>query len=179
MTSTFFGLQIANSALQTQQWAMNVTGQNISNANTPGYSRQTANIQATAPWNSTNSSNPMSVGTGSTVDSITRARDTFVDSQFRSETSTQQYWGTKQNVVQSVQSLVNEPSDTGLSNDMDQFWTAWSNLANSPEDSGLRSVVTESAATVTDSLHNLSQQISNLQQDQDTSVRSTNTASKY
>ena len=172
MTSTYFGLQIANSALQTQQWAMNVTGQNISNANTPGYSRQTANIQATAPWNSTNSSNPMSVGTGSTVDSITRARDAFVDRQFRSETSTQQYWGTKQSALQSVQNLVNEPSDTGLSNDMNQFWTSWSNLANSPQDSGTQSVVTESATTLTDSLNNLSQQISSLQQDQDSSVRS-------
>lgn len=171
MSSTFFGLEIANRALQTQQGAVNVTGQNISNANTTGYSRQIANIQATTPWISTDFGNTISVGSGSTIASITRARDAFVDSQFRSETSQQQYWGTKQTALESVQSLANEPTDTGLSNDMTQFWTAWSNLASNPEDSGARTVVNGSAATLVDSLHNMSQQISTLQQDQDSAVR--------
>lgn len=171
MSSTFFGLEIANRALQTQQSALNVTGQNVSNANNLGYSRQNANIQATAPWNSTTSGNTMSVGTGSMIDSITRARDAFVDRQFRSETSKQQYWGTKQNTLQGVESLVNEPTDTGLSNEMNQFWTAWSDLANNPEDSVARTIVSQRATSLADSLHNMSQQISSLQQDQDSTVR--------
>lgn len=172
MSSTYFGLEIANRALQTQQGALNVTGQNISNANNTGYSRQTANIQATTPWVTTEfGGNSISLGTGSTIDSITRARDAFVDRQYRSQTSQQQYWGAKQSALQNIQSLVNEPTDTGLSNDMNQFWTAWGNLANNPEDEGARSVVIGSATTLTDSLHNMSQQITTLQQAQDSAVR--------
>ncbi len=167
MSSTFFGLEIARRALQAQQTALDITGHNISNASTPGYSRQIAKLEATTPWSGHN----VSLGTGVTLGYITRARDAFVDRQYRWETSKQQYWAGQQDAMQKVEGIVNEPSDNSLSNDMNKFWIAWSDLSKNPENMGARAVVRERAVTLTDSFHYLAQQITDLQQDQDTSVR--------
>ncbi|MGB9791648.1 MAG: flagellar basal body protein, partial [Thermacetogeniaceae bacterium] len=50
MTSTFFGLEIARRGLQAQQRALDVTTHNVSNANTPGYTRQDAVMATTDPY---------------------------------------------------------------------------------------------------------------------------------
>lgn len=50
MRSTFFGLEIGRRGLQNQQTALNVTGHNIANANTEGYSRQRPVLEATSPF---------------------------------------------------------------------------------------------------------------------------------
>jgi flagellar hook-associated protein FlgK len=171
MSSTFFGLEIARRALQAQQTALDITGHNIANASTSGYTRQIAGLQATIPWTTINNGRNVSLGTGVALDNITRARDVFVDRQYRWETSKQQYWAGKLDALQKIEGLVNEPSDSSLSNDLNQFWNAWSDLSKNPENMGARAVVRERALTLIDSFHHLAQQISDFQKDQDTSVR--------
>jgi flagellar hook-associated protein 1 FlgK len=171
MSSTFSGLELSRRALASQQVALDVTGHNISNANTQGYTRQIANFTATTPDTISVSGRNMSVGTGVTVDTITRARDAFVDRQFRAETSKQQYWGAKQDSLSKVEAILNEPSDNSLSNDMNQFYTAWSDLSKDPENAGARSVVSERAQALTDSFHNIAQQVSDMKVNMDSSVQ--------
>lgn len=171
MSSTFSGLELSRRALASQQVALDVTGHNISNANTQGYTRQIANFTATTPDTISVSGRNMSVGTGVTVDTITRARDAFVDRQFRAETSKQQYWGAKQDSLSKVEAILNEPSDNSLSNDMNQFYTAWSDLSNDPTNAGARSVVSERAQELTDSFHNIAQQASDMSGNMDAAVK--------
>jgi flagellar hook-associated protein 1 FlgK len=171
MPSTFFGLEIARRALQAQQIATDVTGHNISNASTTGYSRQIANLQATTPYVILSNGHHASLGTGVVADNITRTRDAFIDRQYRWETSKQQFWAGKQDALQKIEGILNEPSDYSLSNDLNQFWNAWSDLSKNPENVGARAVVRERALTLTDSFHNIARQISDLQKDQDTAVR--------
>jgi len=171
MSSTFSGLELSRRALASQQVALDVTGHNISNANTQGYTRQIANFTATTPDTISVSGRNMSVGTGVTVDTITRARDAFVDRQFRAETSKQQYWGAKQDSLSKVEAILNEPSDNSLSNDMNQFYTAWSDLSKDPTNAGARSVVSERAQALTDSFHNIAQQVSDMKVNMDSSVQ--------
>jgi len=170
MSSTFFGLELSRRALESQQAALDVTGHNISNANTQGYTRQIANLTATTPYTIPAMGRNLSLGSGVTLDTITRARDKFVDLQFRSETSKQQYWASKQDSLTKVEDIVNEPSDNSLSNDMNQFWTAWSDLSKDPTNAGARSVLKERALTLTDSLHAISTQISDKQNDLNSQV---------
>ncbi|HWQ43952.1 MAG TPA: flagellar hook-associated protein FlgK [Desulfosporosinus sp.] len=170
MASTFSGLELSRRALSSQQIALNVTGHNISNSNTQGYTRQIANLIATTPDTLPAMGRNLSLGSGVTVDTITRARDAFVDRQFRTETSKQQYWVAKQDSLTKVEDMINEPSDNSLSNDMNQFWVAWSDLSKGPENAGARSVVRERALTLTDSLHAISTQISDRQNDLNSQV---------
>jgi len=170
MGSTFFGLELSRRALASQQAALNITGHNIANANTQGYTRQIANLTATIPETTTSFGRNVTVGTGVTLDTITRARDAFVDRQFRSETSKQQYWGAKQDNLTQVEEVLNEPSDNSLSNDINQFWTAWSDLSKDPQNAGARSVVSERAQQLTDSFHNIDQQLSDIKGNTDASI---------
>ena len=170
MTSTFFGLELSRKALGSQQAALNITGHNIANANTKGYSRQIANLKATTPDTMPIAGRNLSLGSGVTLDTITRARDAFVDRQFRGETSKQQYWAAQQDSLTKVEDIINEPSDNSLSNDMNKFWVAWSDLSKGPENMGARAVVRERTLTLTDSLHAISTQISDRQNDLDSQV---------
>ena len=165
MTSTFFGLEITRRALNSQQSALDVTGHNISNANTQGYTRQIANLKATTPYTQPVPGRTLSLGSGVSMDTVTRARDAFVDRQLRDETSNQQYWTSLQTSFSNIESLMNEPSDDSLSGDLDQFWSAWSDLAENPENSGSRSVVQGRAVTLTDSFHAIAQQLTATQSD--------------
>lgn len=171
MRSTFAGLELARRALESQQVALDTTGHNIANANTTGYTRQVVNLQATSPDSIPGMGHYLSIGTGVTVQSIERARDIFIDRQFRWENSKQEYWATRENTLAQIEGLLNEPSDNSLSNDLTEFWNAWSVLANNPENLGARSVILERAATLADTLHHIDQQITELQKSLDSSVR--------
>lgn len=171
MSSTFFGLELSRRALEAQQTALNTTGHNISNANTPGYTRQIANLQATTPDILNNMGHQMSVGTGATVETIERARNLFVDRQFRWETSKQQYWETRDTSLGQIEGLLNEPSDSSLSNDMTEFWNSWSDLSKNPENLGSRSVVLERAASLADTFQHIDQQITEMQKGLDSEIR--------
>ena len=85
MTSTFHGLEVGKRSLYTQQTALTTTGNNIANANTPGYSRQRVDMQATSsityPYQTGSSTSQL--GTGVSVQSIERVRSEYLDGQFQ------------------------------------------------------------------------------------------------
>ncbi len=171
MSSSFFGLELSRRALASQQAALNITGHNIANANTQGYTRQVGNLSTTTPYTVSSNGKSISYGSGVTLDTVNRARDTYVDRQFRGETSKQQYWAGRQDSLQKVESVLNEPSDNSLHSDMDEFWNAWSDLSKNPENMGARSVVRERALTLTESFHNIAQQVSDMRENLDSSIR--------
>ncbi|MDA8227656.1 MAG: flagellar basal body protein, partial [Desulfitobacterium hafniense] len=133
MSSTFFGLELSRRALASQQIALDVTGHNIANANTQGYTRQVASFKPPYPDRLPGFGHDISLGTGVTLDYIGRARDNFVDRQFRWETSKQQYWAGKQDALQKVEGMFNEPSKNSLHDDLDKFWNSWSDLTKNAE----------------------------------------------
>lgn len=171
MSSTFFGLELSRRALEAQQTALDITGHNIANANTQGYTRQVANLKATTPETVLGLGHSLSLGTGVSLDTIGRARDAFTDRQYRWETSKQGYWGTQQDMLQKVEGMFNEPSDNSLSSDLNNFWNGWSDLSKDPENMGARSVVSERALALTDSFHNMAQQITDKKGDIEANVK--------
>ncbi|XOQ46328.1 MAG: Flagellar hook-associated protein 1 [Thermocaproicibacter melissae] len=87
MSSMFEGLYIARSGVQASKAALNITGQNITNANTEGYTRQRVDQNSLPPSDSGGqwASLGTSVGTGVSVDSISQLRDAFLDSEYRTQ----------------------------------------------------------------------------------------------
>ncbi|MCL1790767.1 MAG: flagellar hook-associated protein FlgK [Peptococcaceae bacterium] len=178
MYSTFFGLQIANNALRSQQTALNVTGHNIANANTVGYSRQSANIETAIPLRFQAMGRTMSVGFGSNVNTIFRIRDAFTDNQWRNESSKYSYWSSHLTAMSTLEGVVNEPNQFSVSGDLDKFWNAWSQLAENPQNSGARVVVRERAMTLIDTFRHVNTQLNDLSGDMnkkvETNVRTIN-----
>src|SRR6478672_2643834 len=108
MVSTFHGLETARRGLNTQQSALYTTGHNISNANTPGYSRQRVNFETTTPFPGVGMNAPKipgQMGTGVQAGSIQRIRDQFSDKQFRDENNKLGYWGARAGALERMEEI--------------------------------------------------------------------------
>ena len=171
MRSSFMGLTTLLRALQAQQQAMDVTNQNIANANTAGYTRQEAKLVQTAPHAGTGYNRPVGgglmMGTGVMVSEIMRQRDSFVDQQLRTETAQQKKWQVVSDGVQQVEALFNEPSTNGLGNQLTTFFNAWSELSTNPGSATARAQLQTQAQTVVAAFQDMSQQLESFRQNQD------------
>jgi flagellar hook-associated protein 1 FlgK len=128
---------IARSALLSHQTALQTVSQNIANAQTPGYSRQEAVLQATTPVRFSYGS----VGTGVSVTTIIRKRDVLLDDSFRSANTQAGDAGMRRDLLSQLESVFGEPNDAGMANALDQFWNAFSDLSAQPSSLAARAVV--------------------------------------
>ena len=167
MSSTFYGLEIGRRALATNQLALDVVGQNVSNVNTPGYSRQTVNIETTDPFTPPDlqHGNPGQLGTGVTVGSVTRMRDAFVDQQLRGANSNQGSLNNLRDVLGQVENAFNEPSDNGLGQLMTNFFNSFSDLASDPSSGAIRSTVQNRGQALVSAFHSVSTALSQITPD--------------
>ncbi len=163
---TLQGLQTALSGLIAQQDAIDVTGNNITNANTEGYSRQTAVLQTKEPLHiaalSAVTGEGGQLGTGVTVATITRIRNTYLDASYREHNTAAGAAGAQAEQLSQAQSAFNEPSSTGLASQLSAFWSSWSELAETPTEPAKVGVV-GAATELTGSLHQLAAQLQSLE----------------
>lgn len=185
MRSTFMGLETAKRGMFAQQSALHTTGNNIANANTEGYTRQRVNFKATEAYPSLGLNRPQipgQMGTGVEVESVQRVRESFLDIQYRSENNKLGYWESRANALQKMEEIMNEPSDTGLANSLDQFWMSLQDLALDPTNAGARSVVRERGNAVADTFNYLATSLKSVQGDLknelDVSVKEVNSIAK-
>ena len=170
MRSTFFGIDIGRRALQTQQRALDVVGHNIANANTPGYSRQVAIQETTAPYTYPSRHMPTGagqVGTGVQITAIRRVRDEFIDMQLRNETESMGRWQARRDALHQVELILLEPSDLSLRGTMDLFWQSLQDLHMQPESDAARAVVRERALSLTATFQHVHKQLTDLRWDLD------------
>ncbi|GIP40984.1 flagellar hook-associated protein FlgK [Paenibacillus sp. J31TS4] len=168
MRSTFSGIELSKRSLFAQQAALATTGHNIANANTKGYSRQTVNMTAARPLEAvglTRSTAAGQMGQGVEIQSIARIRQQFLDDQFYGENQNLGDWSIKHDTLDKLEAIVNEPSDTGLTKVMENFWNAWQTVSKDPENLTSRSALKESALAMTDAFNNISKQLTELTKD--------------
>ncbi|MCL6460200.1 MAG: flagellar hook-associated protein FlgK, partial [Gorillibacterium sp.] len=168
MGSTFGGIEISKRSLFAQQTALQTTGHNISNANTRGYTRQVVNFVASRPMEAPgmmSSNTPGQLGQGVEFDHINRIREKFLDSQFYNESKNNGEWSIRQDTLDKLETVVNEPSDTGIRKVLESFWSSWSELSKDPDNLTARAVVKENALALTDAFNHVSTQLSDLSSD--------------
>ena len=176
MRSSFMGLTTLLRALQAQQTALDVTNQNIANANTDGYTRQEAKLVQTAPFAGTGNNRPsgggLMLGTGVMVQEITRQRDAYVDQQLRTQIASQQKAQILTDGVQQVEVIFNEPSNYGLSSQMARFFNAWSELSNNPGSATARTQLQAQGQALASGFRDVAQQLDQYRSDQDSQIMS-------
>ena len=174
MTSAFFGLDMALRALQAQQTGMDVTGHNVANANTEGYSRQNVRITATDPFTMpamNRSTTAGQLGTGAIAKNIQRARDVFLDAQYRTEDGSLKNAEARRDALEQVETVLDEPQGTGISSQLNDFYTNWNQLANDPSDLPTRTALVQQAASLAQSFNRISGQLTDIQQGLDGEVK--------
>lgn len=174
MVSGFFGLHLASKALSAHQRAMEMTGHNIANVNTEGYSRQIADYTASTPLPPIFSGRTaLQLGSGVEISQIRRARNQFLDGQVRLQSWIQGRWQIQKDILSQVEGIVNEPSDTSLSTTLNNFLNSWQELTTNPESLAIRSSVREKARTMTIAFGDTARQLARIQTDLNESVKNT------
>jgi flagellar hook-associated protein 1 FlgK len=146
MMSTFSGIELGKKGLVTHQAAIHVTGHNVANTETEGYSRQKVTLEVFDPLyipGITRENTPGQIGQGVQVEKILRARDMLLEDRILSEKNGLSYWKSLSDWIYQVELIHNEPSDRSIMNTLDKFWAAWQDLANNPEEIGSREAVRE------------------------------------
>ncbi len=149
MPGIFDGLFIGKSGLYVNQEAMNITGNNVANVNTPGYTRERADIVSSMPM----FTQPGTFGTGAEVYQIVSARNDLIDKRTRTAYKEEAFYNTMNSTLDSVQNIFNEENDVGLKNAMDQFFNAWHALALNPDLETARQQVLEKGQTLSQSIN--------------------------
>lgn len=162
MSGLFGTLNNATKGLNVQQSALQTTSHNISNANTEGYSRQKVNMVADNPYTLGGIGQ---LGTGVRIASIDRIVDPYVNNQLRNENSSLEMYNKKSEVLGQLEGIFNEPSTTGLNNNLSKVFASWTYLGSNPELATAKTMVAQNAETFTDTLHHMSNQIDSLHED--------------
>lgn len=152
--STFFGINIALSSLLAQQRALDVTGHNVANVNTPGYRRQEAVFAPGPPYPPAGSAFLMGgqFGSGVEVEMIRRAQDAYLDLHARTVKQETAQWEAAHTALQEIESIITQTSDSDLGALLDRFWNAWQDLSASPEELGARVNVRQEAITLAEAM---------------------------
>ncbi len=162
MSGLFSTFNVAKRGMFAQQKAIDVTSHNIANANTEGYSRQRATMETSKPFGMpslNNSIGPGQLGTGVQISSIVRIRDSFLDYQVRTENGTKGLYEGREKFLVEIESIINEPSSTGISTLIGKVFDSWQELSKHPESSNARTVVAQQSKALTDELNNAYNQL--------------------
>ncbi|MFQ5607703.1 MAG: flagellar basal body protein, partial [Candidatus Zixiibacteriota bacterium] len=151
----FQSLETGKRALLTHQLSMSTIGQNISNVDTPGYSRQRAAKTATDPLRTAMGM----LGTGVTISNVRQVRALFLGEQYRQESKSLGRWQFKEKILSRVETLFNEPGSESLRSHLDAFFNSFSQLANAPESITNRTDVVSKANTLVSDFHQLDAQL--------------------
>ena len=114
-------MSLASQALMTHQQAISVTGHNIANISTPGYSRQRLNMATNIPVESSVGL----MGNGVSGVSIERLYDQYLSAQISNESQGLGKWEAHKNSVEMLELIFNESDGSGLSHAMSKFWDCW------------------------------------------------------
>jgi flagellar hook-associated protein 1 FlgK len=146
--STFSGLNTAFTGLNAARQGLDVVGQNIANSTTTGYTRQRV---STASAGSLTQIGPLvlsraQVGQGVSVNGIARLGDVILDGRVRSSSATSGNLAVRSNALGAVETTLNEPSTTGISAQLQQFWSAWGDVSNRAGDEAPAGVLLQKAS---------------------------------
>ena len=164
--SNFSDLSVGLSGLEAQQVGLDTVGQNVANANTPGYVEERAQLGAVGSvqhlgFDESASKEP---GNGVEVAGAQRLSNTYLQQRSYTEQGNQGMLSAQQSGLQAVQENFPEPSTTGISAQLTQFWQDWSTLANNPSDGPTRATLVQDATSLTSSLNQTSTALTTLSQ---------------
>ncbi len=161
----FATLNTALTGLLAHRRALDVIGHNVANANTPGFVRRRAELNAisstTLPGVFAGTDR---MGGGVLVEGITRIRDEFLEVRSLRETGIAGRISTEATMLSQIEDAIPEPSDVGLAAQLAEFWSSWDDAANSPSNIPVRTALLERATTLIDSMQRVAGQFSDLRE---------------
>jgi flagellar hook-associated protein 1 FlgK len=154
-------LEIARGALATQQNALEVSGHNVANVDTPGYSVQRTILEPGLPV-------PMDfamVGTGVKTVEIRRIYSQFLNDQLNEKHSLMYQWEAQRDILSLLEASFNESGAGGMNQLLSEFWNSWEEVANNPEGLAQRNSLVATAITLAGAFNSKGEQLSSIKED--------------
>lgn len=173
MRSTFYGFEIAKMSLAISQKAIDITGHNIANADTKGYTRQRITLASKDPYMQSRFLDPERgiVGGGVSIQSLDQIRDIYIDKQYRKENNLMEMWNTRSEALSYIEQIFDETQDSGLSDSINTFFKSLHDLTNNPADKGTRISVIQNALKMTELFNHYSSQLKDKQTELDNATK--------
>lgn len=159
-------ISIGLSGLSASQTSLSTTSNNISNADTAGYSRQSAISKAGALQSIGGAGY---VGTGTTISEVRRIYSEYLQNQVNSSTSLDAEAQSYSTEISSLDSLLSD-SATGITSVLSSFYSSLQTLSSTPADTSARQLLLTSASTLSNRFNSISQQLTQQQSDINTQL---------
>lgn len=165
MPSTFFGLNIASSAMNAFQTAVNTTANNISNVQTEGYSKQVANREASGAlrvWQRYGT-----IGTGVITTSITSLRSEYYDTKYWVNQASLGFYDTKISYLNQIENyyIDEEESGEGFTTIFANMFNQMNELSSNAGDENVRKNFISEAQIFTSYFHDVGEGLKRIQED--------------
>jgi flagellar hook-associated protein 1 FlgK len=157
-------LNIGKSALAVHQAAIQVTSNNVANAGNADYTRQSPHI---VPGSEQLYKPGIFLGSGLNLEAVQRQIDESLQSRIRTSVSDSESATARQQWLSRIEAVFHELGDDDLSSQLSGFFNSWSDLANKPQDIGLRQIVIQNGDSLASSLRDMRTQLDGLRSDLD------------
>ena len=161
MASIFNGLNIGYTGLTASQLGINTTGQNISNAETEGYSRQRVVQQSTIPLGTVV---PGAQGNGTQVKEIVRIHDEFVFNRYRTDGESKEFTDFSRQTLEELSTYFPEIENVGIKYDMQEYFNLWGDLSINPDNQAVKVALAQQTQILSRDIVQTRDQISALQE---------------
>lgn len=159
-------LENSKRGVQANRIALEVTSDNVANVNNPNYSRRLAtfddmnfNTVSFGTWTNSKVSNE-----------LLRKRNSFVDGQYLEQNPTLNKYDMDTKLFTQIEDIFGEPGKSGISTNLNEFWSAWGDLSNDPENESARMVVVDKAVALGKNFNRINSELINLKENIATSL---------
>ena len=150
------GIEIGKRSLIANTEALATIGHNVSNASTPGYSRERVVLQPFDPLympDMTREDTPGQLGQGVIVASVQRIHDNILEQRIVAQGHEQGYWKARDQYLLMVEQVYNEPSGVSVRSLMDKFWSSFQELSVNPSQMSAREAVVQRSEALMSAIH--------------------------
>ncbi len=158
--SLFSALDTSYTGLNVSQLEMNVTSQNVSNANTKGYTRERAILRAKTPLHNVT---PGDMGAGVKATQIKRIHNEFVFARLRNSSNSLEYNQFSKTTLDNIAGYFPDTDGVGLQNDIKNYFDAWNSFSSNPTSSAKKTALAQSAMTLSNDIKETRSEVRNSQ----------------
>jgi len=164
--SLFSSLSIGSRGLAASQTALDIMGQNVTNANTEGYTRKRLELKADTRLDGQFGQ----MGMGVDMVDVKAMRDELLDRQIQGVKTDIGQAEVTDGLLTKIQDIFSEPKDSALSATLDKFWNSWQDLANNPSNLTARQAVLDAATSLTSRFQSMGNDLNNLRIDKNDEI---------
>ena len=155
--------------LTANQMALSVVGANIANVNTPGYSRQRADMVAVGDV----SIKGLGAQFGVDVQQVSRIYDRYIESQLLLQQQTTAYSDAMLQSLQNIETILDDTNGGGINAQLDRFWASWEDLANNPSGKLERNALLSTAESLVGAIGSYKQSLDSVNTELNRSIADT------